>query len=103
MRTDFLPWTWRRLRLLPVLGVFAALPASAQLVINEIDYDQPSTDTAEFIEIKNTGATSVNLGGWNSAWSTARAAAPWSTTQSHCQRLISRLGATSWSAATAPT
>ncbi|MFH1434304.1 MAG: lamin tail domain-containing protein, partial [Pseudomonadota bacterium] len=34
----------------------------ADLVINEIDYDQPSTDTAEFIEIFNpTEATSVDL------------------------------------------
>jgi hypothetical protein len=34
------------------------------LVINEIDYDQPSTDIAEFLEIYNgTGAT-VNLGGY---------------------------------------
>ena len=27
------------------------------LVINEIDYDQPSTDTAEFLEIKNVGGS----------------------------------------------
>jgi hypothetical protein len=33
----------------------------ASLVINEIDYDQPSTDTAEFIEIKNISGSSVNL------------------------------------------
>ena len=39
-----------------------AVPAPLpNLVINEIDYDQPSTDTAEFIEIKNTGATAVDL------------------------------------------
>ena len=31
------------------------------LVINEIDYDQPSTDTAEFVEIKNVGTVSANL------------------------------------------
>jgi len=31
------------------------------LVINEIDYDQPGEDMAEFIEIKNTGSGSVNL------------------------------------------
>jgi len=35
--------------------------AEAILVINEIDYDQPFTDTAEFVEIKNAGAGSVNL------------------------------------------
>ncbi len=31
------------------------------LVINEIDYDQNGTDAAEFLEIRNDGATSVNL------------------------------------------
>jgi uncharacterized protein len=31
------------------------------LVINEIDYDQPGTDAAEFIEIKNNDSASVNL------------------------------------------
>ncbi len=31
------------------------------LIINEVDYDQPSTDTAEFIEIKNTGTVAVDL------------------------------------------
>jgi imidazolonepropionase-like amidohydrolase len=31
------------------------------LVINEIDYDQPSTDTAEFIELYNGGDTAVDL------------------------------------------
>ena len=36
--------------------------SQAQLVINEIDYDQASTDTAEFIEIKNTSTSAVDLG-----------------------------------------
>ena len=31
------------------------------LVINEIDYDQPGTDTTEFIEIKNVGSTTADL------------------------------------------
>lgn len=35
---------------------------SGGLVINEIDYDQPSSDTAEFIELKNVGDSDVNLG-----------------------------------------
>lgn len=35
--------------------------AQAQLVINEVDYDQPSTDVAEFLEIKNVGSTPFNL------------------------------------------
>jgi hypothetical protein len=41
-----------------------AAPASAQsttLVINEVDYDQPSFDTAEFVEIKNVAATPIDL------------------------------------------
>jgi len=33
------------------------------LVINEIDYDQPGTDGAEFLEIKNVGDEPVSLGG----------------------------------------
>ena len=33
------------------------------LVINEIDYDQPSTDTAEFVEVKNVGTSAVDLTG----------------------------------------
>ena len=38
-----------------------SLNTHAALVINEIDYDQPGTDTAEFIELFNTGSTSVSL------------------------------------------
>jgi uncharacterized repeat protein (TIGR01451 family) len=34
---------------------------ASSLVINEIDYDQPGTDLAEFIELKNTGSTAINL------------------------------------------
>jgi hypothetical protein len=34
---------------------------AAQLVINEVDYDQPSTDTEEFIEIYNAGASAADL------------------------------------------
>jgi uncharacterized protein len=33
----------------------------AALVINEIDYDQPGTDTAEFVEIRNNDSVSVDL------------------------------------------
>ena len=33
------------------------------LVINEVDYDQPGTDTQEFIELKNVGAFPVSLDG----------------------------------------
>ena len=38
-------------------------PADITLVINEIDYDQPSTDAAEFIELKNIGTADVDLSG----------------------------------------
>ncbi len=43
-----------------------ASPAGAvseTLVINEVDYDQASTDTAEFIELKNTSNGSLGLDG----------------------------------------
>lgn len=40
------------------------MPPTPQLVINEIDYDQPGTDTAEFIEIKNNSPFAVSLDGW---------------------------------------
>ena len=36
---------------------------SDSLVINEIDYDQPGSDTAEFVEIVNVGSSGVNLTG----------------------------------------
>jgi uncharacterized repeat protein (TIGR01451 family) len=38
-----------------------AAPAAAQVVINEIDYDQIGTDAAEFVELKNTSGGIVNL------------------------------------------
>jgi hypothetical protein len=39
--------------------------AHAAVVINEVDYDQPTGfDTAEFIELKNTGTASLSLAGW---------------------------------------
>jgi len=37
----------------------------SRLLINEIDYDQPGTDTAEFIEIKNASASPVDLGAYS--------------------------------------
>ncbi len=38
-------------------------PGGGALVINEIDYDQPSFDTAEFVEIRNNDAVDVSLSG----------------------------------------
>lgn len=32
------------------------------LVINEVDYDQPGTDTMEFVELLHTGSSSLDLG-----------------------------------------
>ena len=39
--------------------------ATPKVVINEIDYDQPGTDTAEFFELKNVGSQAVSLGGYS--------------------------------------
>ncbi len=36
-------------------------PQQEQLVINEVDYDQEGTDTAEFIELYNAGSSTVDL------------------------------------------
>jgi hypothetical protein len=51
-----------------LLGI-SILPALSQqgaglppLVINEVDYDQPSVDSAEFIELYNAGTQPINLG-----------------------------------------
>jgi hypothetical protein len=46
-----------------VSGASPACDPIPTLVINEVDPNQPSTDTGEFIEILNTGATSANLDG----------------------------------------
>jgi len=40
-------------------------PAFALLIINEVDYDQPSTDTAEFIELFNQDTVSINLSSYS--------------------------------------
>ena len=37
------------------------IPAVPEVVINEIDYDQAGTDTAEFIELKNVGSVAADL------------------------------------------
>src|SRR5262245_64775727 len=36
-------------------------PVSMAVVINEIDYDQPGADTAEFLELKNISSSTINL------------------------------------------
>ncbi|MEM8814358.1 MAG: lamin tail domain-containing protein [Pseudomonadota bacterium] len=40
-------------------------PPEPELVINEIDYDQPGGDSAEFIELRNSGAVAVELGNYS--------------------------------------
>ncbi len=35
--------------------------SNAAIIINEIDYDQPGTDSAEFIELFNNGTSAVSL------------------------------------------
>jgi predicted extracellular nuclease len=58
--------------LLPLFSSLASHPlasqalflSSAGLIINEVDYDQPDTDTAEFVEIKNASGASINLDGY---------------------------------------
>lgn len=43
--------------LLFTAAVIASCAARAQVVINEVDYDQPGTDATEYIELLNTGGT----------------------------------------------
>lgn len=45
----------KAIALLPLL--LAAAVAQAQVVINEVDYDQVGTDTEEYVEILNTGTS----------------------------------------------
>ncbi len=39
-------------------------PSGSTIVINEVDYDQPGTDVAEFIELKNISDSPIDLTGW---------------------------------------
>jgi hypothetical protein len=48
--------------LITVFSIFLFSALSAQVYINELDYDQPSTDTAEFIEL--IGPTGGSLDGY---------------------------------------
>lgn len=42
---------------------FEIVEGGSRLVINEVDYDQPGSDAAEFVEIFNNSATPVDLSG----------------------------------------
>jgi hypothetical protein len=47
-----------------ILVLLFTISGQAALVINEIDYDQPGTDNAEFIELYNTGPNAVDMTGY---------------------------------------
>jgi hypothetical protein len=47
-----------------LFGLFSFSTSHAALVINEIDYDQSGTDSAEFIELFNNGSGSLVLDGY---------------------------------------
>ncbi len=42
--------------------------ASTSLVINEVDYDQPGTDAAEFLELKNVSGAPIGLDAYGLAF-----------------------------------
>ncbi len=50
----------KKLYLFAFTGSFA-LTGNSAVIINEIDYDQPGTDNAEFIELFNSGASAISL------------------------------------------
>ncbi|MDH3294146.1 MAG: ExeM/NucH family extracellular endonuclease, partial [Acidimicrobiia bacterium] len=43
---------------------FSGQPPQARVVINEVDYDQPGTDTTEYVELYNGGGADADLTGW---------------------------------------
>lgn len=52
----------RDLILVLTIGVFSGvMTTSGQVVINEIDYDQPGTDNAEYVELYNAGPSNIDL------------------------------------------
>lgn len=46
-----------------VISLCIPVISNAQIVINEVDYDQPDTDNAEFLELKNVGDSPFDLSG----------------------------------------
>lgn len=53
----------RKIFTLVLIVLAAFIRSNGQgLVINEVDYDQPSADSAEFIELYNAGSTPIDLG-----------------------------------------
>lgn len=53
--------------------------SGAPLVVNEIDYDQTSTDTAEFIELKNVSGSAVELSTYELELVNGSSGAPYTT------------------------
>lgn len=45
-----------------IASAVGSIKAQSTLVINEVDYDQPSVDSAEFIELYNASQNAINLG-----------------------------------------
>jgi len=43
----------------------AAFSSHGAIIINEIDYDQPGGDTAEFIELFNSGSSNISLNNYS--------------------------------------
>jgi hypothetical protein len=56
------PKTMRKIFTLVLILMAAFIRSNGQgLVINEVDYDQPGTDSSEFIELYNSGSTPIDL------------------------------------------
>ena len=62
------PFRLRGLLLVVLVSLALLVPSagavSTSLVINEVDYDQASTDTAEFLELKNVSGSAISLAGF---------------------------------------
>lgn len=54
----------KKLCLLAIASSFT-LSANAAIIVNEVDYDQVGTDNAEFIELFNSGSSTVGLNGYS--------------------------------------
>ncbi len=62
----FNPATTVRFQTLLLTGALTcASGVHAALLINEVDYDQPGSDTAEFIELFNNGGDNLSLDGYS--------------------------------------
>lgn len=62
---SFKPSASGLLQLVCTAGCCFASASHAAVIINEVDYDQPGADTAEFIELFNNGSEQVSLDGYH--------------------------------------